>query len=134
MKKLIALVLAIFLSVGIMAQTTVLTPDSQTINGNVAVNFVVGPYGGSVDGWSYSIQLLPVQVSGDSLNTAVAVYQSNALDGDYWTQLTAKTDTITSTSGLILSGTDFTGERLKVVLTGISSDSLSYAPLVIIRY
>lgn len=75
--------------------------------------------------YDVSLQIVPTIVSGDSSNVAVAVWQSNSLAGTAYTELTTYRDTITSTNGKLISISDFGGAKLKVIGTGITTDTVT---------
>jgi len=76
--------------------------------------------------YDYSYQIIPTKIgSGDSLNTAVALWQSNDRAGTSWTEITSARDTVTAVSGVLVEGTNATGMKHELILTGISLDSLS---------
>ena len=74
--------------------------------------------------YDYSYQIIPAQYStGDSVNAAVALWQSNDQAGTSWTEITSARDTITSTAGVLVEGTDAKGVKHKLILTGTVLDS-----------
>jgi len=126
MKKLL---IALFLCVGFIAygQRSALveaTAGTDTCYGTVAKNIVL-PTKLSQE-YDYSYQIIPTQVSGDSVNTAVALWQANTHAGTAWTEITSARDTITATSGILVEGTDAKGMRHRITLTGISSDTSKF--------
>jgi len=76
--------------------------------------------------YDYSYQIIPSKVgSGDSINSAVALWQSNTHAGTSWTEITSARDTVDSTNGLLIEGTNATGMRHKLILTGTVLDTSS---------
>ncbi len=74
--------------------------------------------------YDYSYQIIPTAVGiGDSVNAAVALYQSNDLAGTNWTEITSARDTITSTAGVLIEGTDADGLKHRITLTGTVLDT-----------
>ena len=73
--------------------------------------------------YDFSYQIIPTQVSGDSLNTAVALWQSNTYAGTSWSEITSARDTITAVGGVLIEGTNAPGLKHKLILTGISTDT-----------
>lgn len=75
--------------------------------------------------YDFSYQVIPTQISGDSLHTIVTLWQSNTYAGTSWTQITSAADTITDSSGVLIEGTDTKGLKHKLICTGVSTDTLS---------
>ncbi len=75
--------------------------------------------------YDYSYQVIPTQISGDSLNVAISLWQSNALTGAVWTEITSARDTVTAAAGKLIEGTDAKGMRHRIRGTGISTDSVA---------
>ena len=73
--------------------------------------------------YDFSYQIIPTQVSGDSLNTVVTLWQSNTYAGTAWTEITSARDTITAATGILIEGTDTKALKHKLILTGISTDT-----------
>lgn len=74
--------------------------------------------------YEYSYQIIPTAVGvGDSVNSAVALWVSNSYAGTAWTELTSARDTITSTNGILIEGTDAKNLRHRLVLTGTVLDT-----------
>ena len=74
--------------------------------------------------YDYSYQIIPTAVGvGDSVNSAVALWVSNSYAGTSWTEITSTRDTITSTSGILIEGTDAKNLRHRLVLTGTVLDT-----------
>lgn len=76
--------------------------------------------------YDYSYQVIPTQVSGDSLNTAVALWQTNDTDAGVWTEITSARDTATAAAGVLIEGTDAKGYQHRITLTGISTDTSKF--------
>ena len=74
--------------------------------------------------YDYSYQLIPAAVGvGDSVNSAVALWVSNSYAGTAWTEITSARDTITSTTGILVEGTDAKNLRHRLILTGTVLDT-----------
>ena len=74
--------------------------------------------------YEYSYQIIPTAVGiGDSVNSAVALWVSNSYAGTAWTEITSTRDTITSTSGILVEGTDAKNLRHRLILTGTVLDT-----------
>jgi len=74
--------------------------------------------------YDYSYQIIPAAIgSGDSVNSAVALWVSNDKAGTSWTELTSARDTLTSTNGLLIEGTDAKNMRHRLILTGTVLDT-----------
>ncbi|GAF99687.1 unnamed protein product [marine sediment metagenome] len=74
--------------------------------------------------YDYSYQIIPTQVGvGDSVHSAVALWVSNSSAGTSWTEVTSARDTIASTNGLLIEGTDAKNMRHRLILTGVSLDT-----------
>jgi len=77
--------------------------------------------------YDYSYQIIPTQVgSGDSLDAAVALWQSNDQAGTSWTEITTARDTVDAVTGLLIEGTNATGMKHELILTGISLDTSKF--------
>ncbi len=130
MKKLITIfILALFCIVAFTQSATVLPNEgaSVTVSGTGTGTSTFPTIMGEYD---VSLQLIPALAgSGDSLIFSYIPYQSNSLSDAVWTALAAA-DTVSSTtdSDAIYSITDFTGLRLKVIYTGISTDTMTVTP------
>jgi len=72
--------------------------------------------------YDYSYQVIPTSISGDSLHTAVALWQSNAYS-QVWTEVTSARDTATAAAGCLIEGTNATGLFHRLIMTGISTDT-----------
>ena len=109
-----------------MGQTSAIfgsTAGTDTVKGAVAKNIVL-PMQLSQE-YDYSYQIIPTQTSGDSVHTYVALYQSNAVT-QVWTEITSARDTITSTAGCLVEGTNAPGLYHRITLTGVSTDSSKF--------
>ena len=74
--------------------------------------------------YEYSYQIIPAAVGiGDSVNSAVALWVSNSYAGTAWTEIVSTRDTITSTSGILIEGTDAKNLRHRLILTGTVLDT-----------
>lgn len=74
--------------------------------------------------YDFTYQIIPAAVgSGDSVNSAVALWVSNSYAGTAWTEVTSFRDTITSTNGVLIEGTDAKNLRHKLILTGTVLDT-----------
>lgn len=74
--------------------------------------------------YDYSYQIIPTKIGvGDSVNAAVALWQSNDYAGTSWTEITSARDTMTATTGILIEGTNATGMRHKLILTGTVLDT-----------
>ena len=77
--------------------------------------------------YDFSYQIIPTQIGvGDSLNTAVGLWQSNTYAGTAWSEITSARDTVTAAGGVLIEGTDAKGLKHKIILTGISLDSSAF--------
>jgi len=74
--------------------------------------------------YDYSYQIIPTKIgSGDSIDAAVALWQSNDREGTSWTEITSARDTMTAATGILIEGTNATGMKHELILTGITLDS-----------
>lgn len=74
--------------------------------------------------YDFTYQIIPAKVgSGDSVNAAVALWVSNSYAGTAWTEVTSFRDTITSTNGILIEGTDAKNLRHRLILTGTVLDT-----------
>ena len=98
------------------------TTSADTVLGATAKSITIPDY--LPQEYDYSYQVIPSQASGDSLNTAIALWQSNDWAGTSWTEITSARDTVTAAAGKLIEGTDAKGMRHKIICTGISTDSV----------
>lgn len=127
MKKLVLIsVLALFTLAGLAQKNIISTiTPTDSVKGTSTLNVDIPDkfQGGE---WDLSFQIIPTQAQGDSLNTAIAFFQSNSLAGTSWTEVTAERDTITTTAGSILEVSNFLGARARLQMKGISTDTITY--------
>lgn len=126
MKKLFIIsALLLFVAFAAQAQSATTVPEEYTavtlngaVTGTTTFDKIIGEY-------DVSIQMIPALAgSGDSLDFSYIIYQSNSVGDNVWTALsTADTVSSTTDSDAIWTVTDFTGQRLKVIYTGISTDT-----------
>lgn len=124
MKKIL---IALFLFAGFVAygQRSAITEETA------GTDSVIGKTATSIElpsilnqEYDYSYQIIPTAVGvGDSVNSAAALWQANDRAGTSWTEVTSARDTITSTNGLLLEGTNATGMKHKIILTGTVLDT-----------
>ena len=101
---------------------TFATAGTDSIIGKTATTITLGSI--IPQEYDYSYQIIPTAIGvGDSVNSAVALWVSNTYAGTSWTEITTARDTITSTSGILVEGTDAKNVRHRLVLTGIVLDS-----------
>lgn len=104
-----------------IVQATVTNAD--TILGAVAKTITIPDY--LPQEYDYSYQVIPaLALSGDSVNCAIALWQANDYAGSAWTEITSARDTVTSTNGVLIEGTDAAGIRHRIIATGISTDTV----------
>ena len=132
MKKLIILFVCLFAALAMYSQSATVLENKDAVTavtvsgtgtGTSTLNVIQGEY-------DVSIQLIPALTgSGDSLDFSYIVYQSNSTGTAVWTPLAAA-DTVSSAldTDAIYNITDFTGLRLKVTYTGISTDTIEVTP------
>jgi hypothetical protein len=83
--------------------------------------------------YDYSYQVIPALYgAGDSVNATLTLYQSNALSGG-WSEITSARDTITSTAGCLIEGTDATGLQHRITITGVPADTITYTVYYILK-
>jgi hypothetical protein len=127
MKKYLIVFSLIIVSMGLFAQNpyaaiTLATGGSDSVIGKTATTITLPA--ALPQEYDYSYQIIPTKVgSGDSVNAAVALWVSNDYAGTSWTELTSARDTITSTNGLLIEGTDAKNMRHRLVLTGTVLDT-----------
>jgi len=99
------------------------TTNADTCLGVVAKNITLPTL--LFQEYDYSYQVIPSQISGDSLNVQIELYQSNDVAGTSWTEITSAQDTVTAAAGKLIEGTNATGLKHRLVCTGISTDSVA---------
>lgn len=130
MKRLILFSIALFAFIAINAQsaTTIIEEyDAETVPGVTTDTVIYDKIMGEYD---VSLQLIPALAgSGDSLHFSHILYQSNHLVDEVWTAITstATVSTVTDADALIAI-TDFKGLRLRAIITGISTDTITVTP------
>ena len=133
MKRIITVILALFVIVAINAQSaTVISNAPQlaaiTLNGTGSTGTITFP---TVQGeFDLSLQFIPALAgAGDSLHFSYVLYQSNSDATAVWTSLgsTYTVSTTTDTDALI-AVTDFKGLRIKAICTKIGSDTSTVTP------
>ena len=132
MKKLIILFAFILSGLLVTAQSSTVWHNAPqlaavTLNGTgtgtITFPIVMGEY-------DVSLQLIPALAgAGSDLTFSHIVYQSNSAGAAVWTALSAAdtVSTVTDADGLY-EITDFQGMRLKVICTGIGSDTSTVTP------
>lgn len=126
MKKLL---IALFILAG--AALYAQGPHSAILQATAGTDSVIGKTATTItipniipQEYDYSYQIIPTAVgSGDSVNAAVALWVSNSYAGTSWTEVTTARDTITSTSGILVEGTDAKNARHRLILTGTVLDT-----------
>lgn len=99
------------------------TTNADTVIGKTAKNITIPDY--LPQEYDYSYQVIPaLSGAGDSVNTAIALWVSNDWPGTSWTEITTTRDTITSTAGKLIEGTDAKNMRHRIVATGLALDSV----------
>ena len=135
MKKLIIILIVAFLGTAVYSQSaTTLQQEytSQTINGAVNDTIVFNGIRGEYD---ISIQLIPALAGeGDSVHFSHVIHQSNHGSDAVWTAITTSATVSTVRDGdAVISITDFKGLRLRAILTGISTDTISVTPYTVYK-
>ena len=85
--------------------------------------------------YDVSIQLIPALVgSGDSVHFSFVIHQSNHGSDAVWTALTssATVSTVRDADALVAI-TDFKGLRLRAIMTGISTDTITVTPYTVYK-
>lgn len=126
MKRFLIVAVLGLLSFGLMAQNyvtgTVTSADTIYGTGNITITLPEILVNGKYD---ISAQIVPTAYSvGDSVNAVIEVFQSNSVAGTTYTEVTTKQDTVTAVTGTIVELSDFLGARLRLKLTGISTDTI----------
>ena len=109
-------------------------PASAILNATAGTDTVFGKTATSIilpdllpQEYDFSYQVIPTQIGiGDSLNTAVALWQSNTYAGTAWTEITSARDTATAAGGVLIEGTDTKALKHKIILTGIALDTSKF--------
>lgn len=126
MKKIIVFLAAIFLTIGIYAQSatvvagelTAITLDTDdTASDTLSFPICMGEY-------DISLQLIPAAVSpGTNVSFKYYLYQSNSLSADAWSILGSQyTVTSVTDSDCMIAITDFKGLRLRAICTTESAE------------
>jgi len=135
MKKLFAfLTIALLCGVIYSQSATVLQQEytAEVINGQVTDTVEFNKIEGEYD---VSIQLIPAATgSGQSLSFTHVIYQSNHLSDDAWTAITSSA-TVSSArdADALIAITDFRGLRLRAILTGTSTDTVTVTPYTVYK-
>jgi len=137
MKKFIILfaILFAFAAVNINAQTATVIPyklSALTLNGTGADTVTFPSVQGEYD---VSLQLLPaLSGSGDSLDFTYYLYQSNHDYDNAWTIIGGQyTVSDTADADMLISITDFKGLRLRSICTGVSTDTATVTPYMVVK-
>jgi len=97
---------------------------SSTINGAVAVNIDLPQY--LFQEYDYSYQVIPaLSLAGDSLNAVVELLQTNSMAASTYTEITSAQDTVIAAAGKLIEGTNATGLKHRLTITGISADTMT---------
>lgn len=127
MKRLLIVLAAIAFSAALYGQKNyviggAIISDTVKATGTATVTL----YEELFDQCDVSLQIVPTSTSGDSVNCAIAIWQSNTVGGTAYTEITAKRDTITGTTGILIDIADYPGIKLRIIGTGITTDSLTF--------
>ena len=99
------------------------TTNADTIIGKTSKTITIPDY--LPQEYDYSYQIIPALAgSGDSVNAVVSLWVSNDYAGTSWTEVTSTRDTLTSTAGALIEGTNAYNMRHRIVATGLSLDSV----------
>jgi len=99
------------------------TTNADTVIGKTAKSITIPDY--LPQEYDYSYQIIPaLSGSGDSVKTAVALWVSNDWAGASWTEVTSTRDTLLTTAGKLIEGTDAKNMRHRIVCTGLVLDSV----------
>ncbi len=134
MKKLILLLLISFMTIAAFTQSATVivgtNPAAVTVNG-IETQTITFP--ATLGEYDFSIQLIPaLSGSGDSLDFSYVLYQSNAYSGNVWSILQTTKTVSSATDGDGVSNlTDFKGLRIKAIITGIPTDTLTVTPYIV---
>lgn len=132
MKKLFILLTLVCVSMIAVSQTVVVESASLTVLGTGTNEYVIPS--NINQGLDYSYQVVPTLAgSGDSLNVAIALWQSNSFPGTVYTELTAARDTATAATGNLIEGANAKGIKHKIILTGISTDTITVKVYVVLK-
>lgn len=139
MKKLLFVIsiLSLFIGINTQAQERDIFYRSMPSVRLDGVDTATVIFPNMVSNWNASFQIDGVRyAAGDSIQAAVAFYQSNSLTGDNWTLV--KADTILAVAArksILYEKTDFLGLRMKVEIKSYSSftDTVTYTPYVVYR-
>ena len=129
MKKIIVFLAAIFLTIGMYAQSatvkagalTAITLDTDDIaSDTLTFPVCMGEY-------DISLQFIPAAVSpGTNVSFKYYLYQSNSLSGDVWSILGSQyTVTSVNDGDCMIAITDFKGLRLRAICTTTSADEMT---------
>ncbi len=136
MKKLILLLLGIFAIVAIQAQSATVLDfklSAVTISGTGTGTFTLPIIAGEYD---VSLQMIPALggVTGDSLIFSHILYLSDSYSDDAWSAVSSA-DTVSSVtdSDAIAWWADMKSLRIKAIMTGISTDTMTVTPYVVYK-
>lgn len=126
MKKFVVICSLLIAGMVLMGQSVIIgsTAGTDQTKGTGSANIILPNFLNQEYDWSY--QVIPALAgSGDSVNASVKLYQSNSYTY-VWTEVTSARDTITSTDGVLIEGTNAPGLFHRITLTGISADTVSH--------
>ena len=114
----------------IQAQSATSLPETYTaevIQGQVTDTIEFNPIEGEYD---VSLQLIPATTGeGSSLAFTYILYQSNHGEDAVWTAITSAATVNSATDAdALVAITDFKGLRLRAILTGTSTDTVTVTP------
>jgi len=135
MKKLITIILCLFVVLAIDAQSATVIkykPAAATVYGTSTDTTVFPLIHGEYD---VSIQLWPaLSLSGDSLNFSFYPQLSASYADDAWTTTSAADSVDTATdSDAIIWYADMKPLRLRIVYTGLSTDTITVQPYAVYK-
>jgi len=136
MKKLIFLIVLLFAGLALFGQERSLVMqqklDAVTVYGT-GTGYTIFPR--ILGEYDVSIQMIPALYGvGDSVNYSHVSYLSNSLADNVWTAVSSA-DTVSSTTDYdaLITWTDLKSLRIKVIYTGLSTDTITITPYMVVK-
>jgi len=133
MKKLIIFSFLIFATLTLMAQSSAISGTvTGTCYGTTAANFTIPTP--LYQEYDYSYQVIPaLSGAGDSVHSAIALWQANDRAASTWTSVASATANITSTAGALIEGTDAKGLQHRIIVTGVPADTVTVTVYYVLK-
>jgi len=124
MKRILVIFSLLIAMVAVYGQRSAIfgVTEQLTINGTSSDTTILPQW--LFQEYDYSYQVIPTLAgAGDSLYVKVELLQTNDIDETAYTEITSAEDTTTAATGVLIEGTNATGLKHKLILTGIDADT-----------